>query len=134
MLRTKTYVVGRERGCDIRLDDASVSRRHAEIVPLSGGRVYVADRATLNGTFLRDGDQWRAIRQAVVKPTDHIRFGDCRMTAAQLNALCPRDDPPPPDVRNENPLDPNKGLVRDPDTGEILEQQPPPNVRPRARR
>ena len=133
-MRIKTYVVGRERGCDIRLDDASVSRRHAEIVPLSGGRVYVTDRATINGTFLRDGDQWRAIRQAVLKPTDYIRFGDCQMTAGQLNALCPRDDPSPPDVRKEDPLDPNKGLVRDPDTGEIVEQQPPANVRPRGRR
>ena len=134
MSQFKTYVVGREQGCDIRLDDASVSRRHAEVVPLSGGRLYVTDRGTINGTFRRDGDDWRAIRQAILEPTDRIRFGDCQMTAGRLNALCPRDDPSPPDGQKEVPLDPNKGLVRDPETGEILEQQPPANIRPRRRR
>ena len=89
-LQFKTYVVGREQGCDIRLDDASVSRRHAEIVPLSGGRLHVTDRATINGTFLRDGDDWRAIRQAILEPTDRIRFGDCQMTAGPSPAAPPR--------------------------------------------
>ena len=133
-LQFKTFVVGREQGCDIRLEDASVSRCHAEVVPLSGGRLYVTDRATINGTFVRDGDDWRAIRQAILEPTDRIRFGDCRMTAGRLNALCARDDPGPSDGHEEDRLDPNKGLVRDPETGEILEQQPPANIRPRRRR
>ena len=132
MSRIRTYVVGRARGCDILLEDASVSRRHAEIVRLPDGHLYVTDRATTNGTFVLVGDEWRPVRQTFVKPTDSIRFGDCQMTAARLDALCPRDgadasgDEAGPAPAAEDALDPSRGLVRDPETGEVLEKEPPP--------
>ena len=88
MSRIRTYVVGRGRGCDVRLDDPSVSRRHAELVRVAGGRLYVTDCATANGTFVLAGEAWREVRQAFVDPRGRIRFGDCRMSAARLDALC----------------------------------------------
>ena len=141
MSRLRTWVVGRERGCDVPLDDASVSRRHAEFVRVPDGRLYVTDCATTNGTFVLDGGDWRAIRQTFLEPADRIRFGDCGMPAVRLDALCPRDDAGPSGGRaagadappEEATLDPSGGLVRDPETGEVMEKEPPPHLRRRGR-
>ncbi len=131
MPRIRTCIVGRERGCDVRLDDPSVSRYHAEVVRLSNGRLYVTDRATTNGTLIADGADWHAIRQAFLESTGRIRFGDIEMSAGRLDAMCARADARPGRANHqgravpgkENQLEPNKGLVRDPRTGEVLERQ-----------
>jgi hypothetical protein len=59
--------IGRSLTADLRLDDPSVSRRHALIVAEPGKRLRVLDDRSLNGVFLngetvewgplRDGDQ-----------------------------------------------------------------------------
>ena len=140
VLRVKTFVVGRDVGCDVRLDDASVSRRHAEVVLVSGGRLYVTDRATTNGTFVLDGTDWRAVRQSFVEPAGRIRFGDVEISASRLAALLARGDsrrsggsgdPRPAAPSDKDGLDPARGLVRDPGTGEILEREPAVDVRRR---
>lgn len=133
MPRISTYVVGRERGCDVRLDHGSVSRHHAEVVRVPGGRLYVTDRATTNGTFVLDGDEWRAIRQALLDPDGRIRFGDVEMSARRLDALCPRGEVRSSDDDRKSRVSPPKedlqdsgdGLVRDPETGELLPRRPP---------
>ena len=114
-----------------------MSRRHAECVRLANGRLHVTDCATMNGTFVLDGEKWRKIHQTLVEPSDHIRFGDCRMTAARLDALCPRDDggesggeaggaqPAGSGRVGAEELDASRGLVRDRETGELLEKEPP---------
>ena len=54
-LRDEVTTVGRGRGVDIRLDDPSVSRLHAELIR-RGPYVYVADLGlSRNGTRLTDG-------------------------------------------------------------------------------
>lgn len=45
-------VVGRSTLCDVRIDDASVSRRHVEVL-LQSGRLRVADLGSFNGTRVR---------------------------------------------------------------------------------
>ena len=87
MSRIATYLVGRDSRCDYRIDDASVSRRHAEVVPASGGRFYVTDRASTGGTFVRRDREWARIRQAWVGPTDRIRFGGHELATADLAVL-----------------------------------------------
>jgi signal transduction histidine kinase len=47
----KTIVIGREAGCDIVLDDRTVSRRHAEIKVDESG-VTLVDLGSSNGTFV----------------------------------------------------------------------------------
>ena len=129
--RIKTYIVGREPGTDVRLDEASVSRLHAEVVRLSGGRLYATDRATTNGTFILDGGDWHAIRQAFLERGGRIRFGDVEMSAGRLDALCSRADARSSGSHQdagavpakENLPDPKKDLARDPQTGEILERE-----------
>ena len=83
-----TWILGRGQECDVQLDDTSVSRNHADIVCLSGGRLCVTDRGSTNGTFVRDGREWRAIHQEFLSPTDCVRFGDYEITVSELNALC----------------------------------------------
>ncbi len=44
-------VIGRSRQCDIVLDDAGISRRHAEIVP-QGGAWVLRDLGSTNGVLV----------------------------------------------------------------------------------
>ena len=141
MSSVRTYVVGRARTCDVRLDDASVSRRHAEVVRVSGGRLFVTDCATTNGTFVLDDRAWCPIRQAHVAPADTVRFGDVEMRVDWLDALCRRNDARAGGGaggeaiaageahREDDTPDPSHGLARVPETGELIEKE-----RPRGRR
>lgn len=138
MSRIRTWIVGREPGCDVVLDDASVSRRHAEVVRLPDGRLHVTDRATTNGTFILRGGDWQAVRQTFLGPADQVRFGDCRLAADRLGALCPAaggapaggsPPRPPEDLPEEETLDDSKELIADPETGEIREREPGPRRR-----
>ena len=45
-------VVGRSTLCDVRVDDASVSRRHVEVL-LQADKLRVADLGSSNGTRVR---------------------------------------------------------------------------------
>ena len=125
----------------MRLSDASVSRQHADIVRLSGGRIQVTDRGSTNGTFALDHGTWRAIQCEILLPADRVRFGDHEMTVGQLAALCFKDTPQvsggvgpsapssgvarPRATTDEAALDHRRGLVRDAETGEIIERPPP---------
>ena len=114
MSRIRMYVVGRDLRCDVPLEDGSVSRLHAEVVRLADGGLFVTDHASRNGTFVLDGGQWRPIRQAFLGPRDHVRFGDYRLTGAELERLCPREGGgAPPDGGGE----PQR---RDAETGELV--------------
>ena len=129
MSRITTYLVGRDPRCECRVDDPSVSRRHAEVVAAPDGRFYVTDRASTGGTFVLRGGEWTRIRQAWIGPADRIRFGGREMAAADLAAPAPpapvpnpgppRPSRPPVPARDEKP--PVRRPVRDPKTGEIIE-------------
>ena len=129
MSRVTTYLVGRDPRCECRVDDPSVSRRHAEVVAAPDGRFYVTDRASTGGTFVLRGGEWTRIRQAWIGPADRIRFGGREMAAADLAAPPPGPAPPvpnpgpPPQPRPPAPdgKPPVRRPVRDPKTGEIIE-------------
>ena len=133
MSRVRTYVVGRDGTCDVRLDHSTVSGRHAEVVRVEGGRLYVTDCATTNGTYVLAGRDWRAIRQAVVERTDRVRFGECEMIVGRLDELCSAEDAHlaaggAADYAAAGPLAPAPGSIRrpefDPETGELIEKTP----------
>ncbi|MFC5180269.1 FHA domain-containing protein [Actinomadura harenae] len=76
-LRPDVTTVGRGRGVDIRLDDPSVSRLHAEIIR-RGPYVYVVDMGlSRNGTRVNG----RPIARRVLEDGDVVSFGTarCRM-------------------------------------------------------
>ncbi len=67
-----TYLIGRE-GADIEVDDAKVSRKHAEISLLGPGAYFLRDLASTNGTFLNGK---RITERSPIKSEDRIRTGD----------------------------------------------------------
>jgi hypothetical protein len=67
----REHVVGREPGCAVHLDDDRVSRRHARLSPLGGGRWRLADLGSKNGVTL-DG---RPVTSAEIAGTAWLGFG-----------------------------------------------------------
>ena len=83
-LRGNVTTVGRGRGVDIRLDDPSVSRLHAELVR-RGPYVYVVDLGlSRNGTRVNG----RPIARRVLSEGDVLSFGTARCRIGGL----PRED------------------------------------------
>jgi hypothetical protein len=68
-------VIGRLTGCDICLDDANVSRRHAELLRI-GEDWFVADLESTNGTMV-NGD---TVSKARLREGDVIEIGVTRLT------------------------------------------------------
>jgi hypothetical protein len=67
----RTYVFGREDGVDIQLQDALVSRRHAELV-WTDGRWEVRDLASRNGVFV---EGVRIIQSAQLDDGSQLQIG-----------------------------------------------------------
>jgi two-component system cell cycle response regulator len=65
-------VVGRGGDCDIRINDHSVSRRHARIQPGADG-YYAVDLQSTNGTFVND----HPASMYKLKDGDYLRVGNC---------------------------------------------------------
>ena len=66
MSKIACVTVGRSADAAITIPHETVSRLHAEVIPLSDGRVYITDCASRNGTFICDDGadgQWREISQ-----------------------------------------------------------------------
>src|SRR5262249_3181681 len=65
-------VIGRGNDCDIRINDHSVSRRHARIQPGADG-YYAVDLQSTNGTFVND----IPASMCKLKDGDYLRVGNC---------------------------------------------------------
>ena len=82
-------IIGRGRGADIRLRDASVSRLHAELVTADDGLLQIADRSSANGTWIAADGRWERIAQRVVAPGDRLRFGSREVVVSELLRRAP---------------------------------------------
>ncbi len=78
------FTIGRERTCDIPIADDSVSRLHAELSLLEGDKLFLTDCHSSNGTLLLRDGQSRRISQEIVRPTDHIQFGNVVLPMADI--------------------------------------------------
>lgn len=67
----ESLLLGRSRGCDVVVDDETVSRRHA-LVTARDGAWRLLDLSSTNGTFLGRAQ----IGSAVVVPGDVLALGD----------------------------------------------------------
>ena len=65
-------VIGRASDCEIRINDHSVSRRHARIQPGADG-YYVVDLQSTNGTYINDVPT----SMYKLKDGDYVRVGNC---------------------------------------------------------
>jgi hypothetical protein len=67
--------VGRSAAADIRLDDPTVSRRHALIVKTEEGRIRVLDDRSLNGVFVNgERVEWSSLHDG-----DELEIGRYRL-------------------------------------------------------
>jgi hypothetical protein len=77
-LGTERVLIGRSPDCDIRLEDANVSRRHAEIRREDSGYVIV-DLGSTNGMEVNG----RRVRQAQLEHSDRITLGSTQLVFEQ---------------------------------------------------
>lgn len=70
VLSGNSMVIGRSRDCEITVEDANISRRHAELRPKDGSWV-VADLGSTNGIKVNS----RRVEQAVLRHGDRITLG-----------------------------------------------------------
>src|SRR5262245_8893954 len=67
-------VVGRDPGCDIVLNDAKCSRRHAVIEELPDG-VKVRDSGSANGIYVNG----KKVESSLLRPGDTLRMGEVKL-------------------------------------------------------
>ena len=133
----RTFVIGRSPDADIVLADASVERRHAELVITDDGRFHLTDCGGGDGTWravaVRAGQEvWERTRQSFVGSEQPLRFGTLRVSVQEL--LARRE----PSVREREPAGSSGGgtggggpgkpglrgpVERDPRTGEIVRRR-----------
>ena len=87
----RTFVIGRSSEADIVLADASVARRHAELVLTDDGRFHLTDCGgggdTWRAVARRGGEEvWERTRQSFVAARQPLRFGNYRVTVQELRA------------------------------------------------
>jgi hypothetical protein len=81
------FVVGRSAGCQLSLDDALISRRHAMIV-VAGDAVTVEDLDSRNGVLVNGQ---RITQKTTIRPGDRIVVGTQELTLMGSRATSARD-------------------------------------------
>ncbi|HEY8583415.1 MAG TPA: FHA domain-containing protein [Capillimicrobium sp.] len=71
--------IGRGLSCDVHLDDASVSRRHARIVE-RGGRPALLDDRSMNGTYVNGA----RVEAAILTDGDEIVLGRVQLRFVEV--------------------------------------------------
>ena len=94
----RTFVLGRQRGCDLVVRDARASRQHAELVPAGEERWTLRDLDSANGTFV---DGVRVEETVALEGGEDIRIGDV-VFSVRRGAPAPSAEPVPA-VTNRTP-------------------------------
>ncbi len=71
-IRDMPLILGRSADCDVRINDHSVSRKHARIQPGADG-FYAVDLQSTNGTYVNDVPA----SMYKLKDGDYLRVGNC---------------------------------------------------------
>ncbi len=131
----RTFSIGRKPDNDVMLNEESVSRHHAELTLSSNGKsYYLADCASSRGTHVSRQGRWEAVQQGFVTHEEMLRFGEYKISLADLLMRLPKSGSGPSDdihhdddpgdtgfEQNNDPL--GVPVRRDPATGEILPDQ-----------
>lgn len=72
-------VVGRAPDCQLRLEDTSLSRKHAKLIPTNEG-VVIEDLGSTNGSF----HNGKRVQRAVAQPGDEIGFDTVRFSLFEV--------------------------------------------------
>lgn len=76
---TGPTLVGRSAECQLRVEDSSLSRKHAKLIPTNEG-VVIEDQGSTNGSFLNGA----RVQRAVAKAGDEIGFDTLRFRLFEL--------------------------------------------------
>lgn len=79
------FLIGRQAGCDIVLDDGQVSRRHARLV-VDGAEVIIEDLGGGNGTFI----QGQSVGAALIAPGQVVEISPFLLSWEPLVERGPR--------------------------------------------
>jgi predicted component of type VI protein secretion system len=79
-----TFSIGRAAECDVVIADPSVSRRHAELLVLEDGSLFLVDCQSTGGTKVTQRGTTREIRQEVVEADATVHFGEVSMAISDL--------------------------------------------------
>jgi len=79
-------IVGRDATCDLALEDAITSRRHARFHRDDAGQLWITDLQSKNGVLVND----QRVESIRVKPGDMIGIGTCKLLVS--------DDAAPTDI------------------------------------
>lgn len=121
MAAIKTYVIGRSPDCDIVLADATISRKHAELVEGADGRYFLTDRESAAGTWTKVSGEWARLRQAFVAPEEPVLLGRYATTIkALLKLLAEHKGTGPAAAQAADSDQLVGGVMRNPHTGEIV--------------
>ena len=111
------YRIGRGSNMDIRIEDSTVSRVHAELVVTAKGTYYLTDCDSSGGSYVARNGEWQPITQDFIAPVDSILLGRYETTVQQLMAMVNQGDRDV--VRRKDDL-PEGPVRRNVDTGEII--------------
>ncbi|MBT3529768.1 MAG: FHA domain-containing protein [Gammaproteobacteria bacterium] len=84
MPKISAYSIGRSAESDIRLEDSTISRNHAELVITADDKYYLTDCGSSGGTYSLQGNQKTAIKQGFVDQVDNLCFGEYHTSVQQL--------------------------------------------------
>jgi hypothetical protein len=131
------YRIGRADTNDIVLADPTVSREHAELVELGGGRFQVKDLGSTYGVSIWQGEGWQTVTEIELRHESQLRIGDYQTTVADLlrdtdrTVVRPRgsEPPPPPEVPAAPPAEasgPSDDATTPPVAARTAAPKPPP--------
>ena len=70
----ESVLLGSSADCDVQLDEAGISSRHAEIRLIDGGALQLTDLGSETGTLLNG----EPVTESLLGSGDEIRIGTCR--------------------------------------------------------
>lgn len=89
----QTFSIGRSPECDLVLADQSVSRKHAELMVLDDGQLFLVDCQSTHGTRLSLHGQTRPVQQDIVPLDAVVQFGDVSISMREIMQAL-REKPP----------------------------------------
>jgi len=80
----RSYRIGRADSNDIVLLDATVSREHAELEELGGGRFRIKDLGSTYGVSVWAGQDWAKVTESELRHDTQLRLGEYQTTVGDL--------------------------------------------------
>jgi pSer/pThr/pTyr-binding forkhead associated (FHA) protein len=115
-LLDKRVVIGRGEDCDLPVNDTSVSRVHAEVHAIDGGKYEVVDRDSSNGVRVNGVE----LKRAILDAGDVIELGDVQLKFVPAGQVYHAQEPLAASPRRHS-LEPGVG-----------DKQAPPKARSRS--